>query len=214
MGLRTTPPITRVRPIMARLPTPVPPPVRHVDRAILDGLDDEESLAKTTERRAPRITTARFSSISPIAIDIAAPTAPASASASASAPAPWSALPVALLQHPRAALAAAVWLACVLAGITGVLVGHARPARAHATSNVATHAASAPRTAVVIEANEEVTQLPILAPGKESDSDGDAVSRTTKSASPPVQRRSGFGHLGADRVASGAAARRGVPHRR
>jgi hypothetical protein len=200
---------------MARLPTPVPPPVRHVERAELaelDDLDDEASLAKTVDRKSVRITTARFTSVAPCAIDVV----PASSSFSASS------LPAALLQHPRGALAAALWLACVIAGIGGVLLGHAhhaRPSHAHATAAaLATPTAPAPRAAVIVEANEEITQRPILAPGKVVESSFDspvavAVADAIPAPARPL-RRQGFGHLGADRVASGAAARRAAPHRR
>lgn len=208
--------ITRVRRTMARLPTPVPPPVRHVDRAALsdpEELDDQESLAKTVERKSVRITTARFASVAPCAIDVV----PASASASAASPAAsstaswslasWSSFATTLLRDPRGAIGAALWLACVVAGVTGVLLGHARTS--HAAATVAEQASRAPRTAVVVEANQEMTQFAILAPGKIVE------SPVAAAISPRVrpQRRSGFGHMGADRVASGGAARRAAPHR-
>lgn len=154
---------------MARLPTPVLPPRRHV---ALIQVDDEESLAKTVERKSVQ------------------------------------SFPTALLRNPRVAIGAALWTACVIAGITGVLVGHSRPSSAHAA--VAVQTARTPRAAVVVEATEEITQLPILAPGKVVES---PVAETTPAAARPL-RRSGFGHMGADRVASGAAARRSAPHRR
>ena len=181
----------------------MPPPVRHVDRAglvELDELDDQESLAKTVERTSVRITTARFASVAPCAIEVVP--APSSSTSSSS-----TSFPSALLRHPRA-VGAAVGIACVIAGITGVLVGHARPSRAHAA--VPVQPSRAPRAAVVVEANEEITQLPILAPGKVVES---PVAEAIPAPARPL-RRSGFGHMGADRVASGAAARRAAPHRR
>jgi len=189
----------------------MPPPVRHVDRAALDDLDDQESLAKTVERKSVRITTARFASVAPCAIDVvAAPSSPPSPPPSSSSSLPWTSLPSALLRHPRAAIGAALWLACVIAGITGVLLGHARPSRAHAAqATVAAQTARTPRAAVIVEAGEEITQLPILAPGKEIESPAPEAS----AAPARPLRRSGFGHMGADRVASGAAARRAAPHR-
>jgi hypothetical protein len=164
---------------MARLPPPLPPPLRRVPVAALASLakiDDAESLAKTVERRPAR------------------------------------SLPTALLRTPRVAIAAAVWTACVIAGITGVIVGHSRPARAHAS--VAVQSARTPRAAVVVEASEEITQLPLLAPGKVVESPIESPIAATSSAAARPLRRSGFGHMGADRVASGAAARRSASHRR
>ena len=182
---------------MARLPTPVPPPVRHVDRAELDDLDDQESLAKTVERRPARITTARFASVAPCALDVV-PAAVAVAVIVPDSVAPQSARRdrsrrvdrVRDRRHHRRAR------------------GHARPSGAHAA--VAVQTSRAPRAAVVVEANEEITQLPILAPGKVVES---PVAEASPAPARPL-RRSGFGHMGADRVASGAAARRAAPHRR
>ncbi|GAC1538802.1 MAG: hypothetical protein NVS3B10_03370 [Polyangiales bacterium] len=206
---------------MVRLPPPVPPPVRHaeLDELDLDVLDDEHGLAKTVERKSVRITTARFASVAPCVFDVVpapssttsppSPTSPASPLARLR-----SALPAALLEQARAALGAAVWLACVMAGITGVLVGHAGHARpSHAASPalaLATETARAPRVAVVVEASEEITQLAIVAPGKVVES---PTTEATQAAARPL-RRQGFGHMGADRTASGAATRRAAPHRR
>ena len=112
---------------MARLPPPMPPPVRHVDRAALDDLDDQESLAKTVERKSVRITTARFASVAPCAIDVvAAPSSPPSPPPSSSSSLPWTSLPSALLRHPRAAIGAALWLACVIAGLLKGALGQLR----------------------------------------------------------------------------------------
>jgi hypothetical protein len=156
---------------MARLPLPVPPPRRRIDRADAARLDDEESLAKTVVR------TPAF-------------------------------------HVPRAAVAATLGVACVIAAFTGVLLGHARPSHAHANVPAQTaqtaQTARTPRVAVVVEANEEITQQPVLAPGKVIDT---PVEEATAKVARPL-RRAGFGHLGADRVGSGAAARRAAPHRR
>ena len=112
------------------------------------------------------------------------------------------------LHVPRAAIAATIGVACVIAAFTGVLLGHARPSHAHAA--VAVQSVRAPRAAVVVEASEEITELPILAPGKVIET---PVEEAAARVARPL-RRSGFGHMGADRVASGAAARRAAPHRR
>ncbi|MDB5217033.1 MAG: hypothetical protein JWO86_4960 [Myxococcaceae bacterium] len=152
---------------MARLPLPVPPPRRRIDRADAARLDDEESLAKTVVR------TPAF-------------------------------------HVPRAAVAATLGAACVIAAFTGVLLGHARPSHAHANVPAQTaQTGRTPRVAVVVEANEEITQHPVLAPGKTIDT---PVEEATAKVARPL-RRAGFGHLGADRVGSGAAARRAAPHR-
>ena len=115
---------------------------------------------------------------------------------------------------PRAALGASIGAACVIAAFTGVLLGHTRPSDAHAAraahASVPVASARAPRVALVVEASEESTQLPILAPGKVNDTPVEGVAPKGTRA----LRRSGFGHMGADRVASGAAGRRAAPHRR
>jgi hypothetical protein len=222
MGRFSSPRITRVRRTMARLHTPVPPLARHVDReeraeerAVLDDLDDQESLAKTVERKSVRITTARFASLAPCAVDVltastsAAASQPGASTSVPAAPSPWASLATTLLLHPRAAIGAAVWVACVIAGISGVLLGHS-VSRPRAAAAGAAQTSRAPRTAYVVEAREEITEMPILAPGKVVDS---PVAEATSAAARPL-RRTGFGHLGADRVASGAGGRRAAPHRR
>jgi hypothetical protein len=143
-------------------------------------VDDEASLAKTIERR-PTGSAPRMST-------------PRLASE--------------LLRDPRAAIGAAVWIACVVAGITGVLLGHTRPSRAHAKLH----------DSVVLEAREEITELPVLASGKETadtqTTDEQAAPAAPATPATPIatsvarpKRRAGFGHLGADRVASGTVTR-------
>ena len=184
---------------MARLPPSVPPPRRaSLARPLTPSLapvafsvaplDDEASLAKTTVKppaRDPRIAKA---------LEIVTEAR-------------------ALLRDPRGVFGAAVWTACVIAGVTGVIVGHAHSTRAHAYAS-ASPAQRTPHSFDVVEAREEITELPVLAPGKEIATDDAAPTAAVSSrASATKQRRSGFGHLGADRVASGAP-RRSAAHRR
>ncbi len=165
---------------MARLPPPVPPP-------------RPSSFARSI---AP--------SLAPVALSVAPIDDEASLAKTIerrparSAPRLWSEL----LRDRRAQIGAAVWTACVVAGISGVLLGHARPSRAHANIH----------DSVVLEAREEITELPVFAPDKEIASDEEATPAEPATTTPapvarPPRRRAGFGHLGADRVASGSATR-------
>ncbi len=191
---------------MARLPPPLPPPRRpssaHSLRptapslapvtSTIAPLDDEASLAKTVERRPARPAAAMLHArIEACILQVRLTMTE-------------------LLRDPRGAIGAAVWTACVVAGVTGVLLGHHRPSRVHAARH----------DSVVLEAREEITELPVLASAKETAADGEApapdavATETGATAVEPAiarvarpKRRAGFGHLGADRVASGASAR-------
>ena len=86
-------------------------------------------------------------------------------------------------------IGAALASACMISGFIGGALGHPHvPSRRE------------PHHAVVLEANEEITLAPLLAPEK-------FVAEETETDPPPAPalarsttRRAGFGHMGSDRA--------------
>ena len=90
-------------------------------------------------------------------------------------------------RDPRLVVGGGFAAACAAAALIAVLVGH---------SSVPATTPREPRIAVVEEANEETTLLPLLAPEKYIEDDA-APAPARHHAS----RRTGFGHMGTDRTA-------------